>query len=181
MKTKVSIRFLAIMALLGSCSSDDASVAPSGLGVRVKAVAMLATQFPASEGEELEIYGTISTKLVVPGGKEEERMLWARDRNRWIPVASSETVINEEGSAHTFIFSEADINNEASLEFYARMWDRDPDGNPDDFLGEALQSFQVVMPEDPDDYNTLFPVQLSLRDSEGITLLVRFTVEFNKN
>ncbi len=178
MKRTHFILKLFIITVLLSCSSDDEMTEVKTQSVSIKAVALIAPNFPSTEGDVLEVYGFISTKLVVLNEKSDERILWNRDQANWAPVGSIETSIVSEDTEHVFTITEEEIKN-TSIEFRAKMWDKDPDGNPNDFLGESIKSFQI------DNLNTvsinegtLFPVQLMLNDFEGITLLVRFTAEY---
>ena len=150
---------------------------------KVKAVAMLSTKFPASEGDELEIYGTISTRKIlgdngnmVINGEGDEQILWKRNTINWVGVGSAETVINSEGSEHIYTITEEELTDGASIWFYAEMWDKDPDGNPDDYLGETYfqVSAQLLDVDKPNYYQlTLF--------KNNITLLVRFIIERTVN
>jgi len=170
---------LLILAALFSCSSDDEMSEVKNQSIRIKAVALIAPNFPSTEGDVLEVYGTISTKLVVLNEKSDERILWSRTSSNWEPVGRIETSIASEDTEHVFTVTEEEIKN-TSIEFHAKMWDKDPDGNPNDYLGESIKSFQI------DDFDTvslieegtLFPVQLMLNDFDGITLLVRCTAEY---
>tara|TARA_R110002049_G_scaffold55337_3_gene153617 strand:+ start:17449 stop:17991 length:543 start_codon:yes stop_codon:yes gene_type:complete len=179
MKRPHFILKLFIITVLLSCSSDDEMTEVKTQSVRIKAVALIAPNFPSTEGDVLEVYGTISTKLVVLNEKGDVRILWSRTSSNWEPVGRIETSIASEDTEHVFTVTEEEIKN-TSIEFHAKMWDKDPDGNPNDYLGESIKSFQI------DDFDTvslieevtLFPVQLMLNDFDGITLLVRFTAEY---
>ena len=161
-----------------SCITEDDVPETKVRAIRVKAVALLATEFPSSEGNVLEVYGFISTKFVVLNKKNEERILWIRDPLNWEPVGRAETMINSADAEQIFLITDEDIQNEASLEFYAKMWDKDPDGNPDDYLGETVQSFQIGNRTNITFKDKIYPIQIRLRQFDGITLLVRFTVEY---
>jgi len=178
MKTTYFFLKLLIITLLCSCSSDDESPEPIKKEFfRVKAVGLFAYQMPPTEGGALEVYGTMSTKKVLSGETVEERILWERNRTNWVSVGSNVTVINSEGSEQVFTLTEDEIRNGAEIEVYANMMDKDPDGNPDDFLGEETEvnAAGIITIRADEDEST--DVQLILDEFNGITLLVRFTIE----
>ena len=178
MKTIHFFFTLLIITLLCSCSSDDDTLeSEKKESFRVKVVAMLATQIPSSEGSALEVYGTISTKKILTDDSVDERILWKRNTTNWEAVGAAETVINSEGSEQIFTLTEDEIRDGALIEVYASLMDKDPDGNPDDFLGETsifnrAGIFTIVA-----DRDNPVPIQLTLNEFDGIKLLVRFTVE----
>jgi len=177
MKTAHSLFSLIIISLLCSCSSDDTMESEKKESFKVKAVAMLATQMPSTEGGTLEAYGTISTKVIYTNDSVDERILWSRNATNWEAVGSKEAVINSEGSEQIFTLTEDEIRDGTLIEVYASMMDKDPDGNPDDFLVETsivnrAGIFTIVA-----DRDNPVPIQLTLNEFDGIKLLVRFTVE----
>tara|TARA_R110002049_G_scaffold55337_3_gene153616 strand:+ start:16826 stop:17407 length:582 start_codon:yes stop_codon:yes gene_type:complete len=153
---------------------DDTSEPIKKESFRVKAVAMIASEFPSTEGNELEIYGEIKTRLTI-GDKADERTLWTRNIENWVPVGSTEHIINSEGSEVTFTLTEEELNDGARIEYQAIMWDKDPDGNPDDYLGKESSSTRaIIYTELP---NNKTRGSLVLKEFNGITLVVRITVE----
>jgi len=178
MKTIHFLFTLLIITLLCSCSSDDESPEPiKKESFRVKAVSMLATQIPSTEGSALEVYGTIGTKRILTDDTVDERVLWTRNSTNWESVGSAETVINSEGSEQIFTLTEEEIRDGALIEVYTNMMDKDPDGNPDDFLGEAAIFNRAGIFTIMADRDMPVPIQLTLNEFDGIKLIVRFTVE----
>ena len=178
MKTMYFLLTLLIITLLGSCSSDNESPEPvKKESFRVKAIGLFAYQIPLTEGGALEVYGTMSTKKVLGDDTVEERILWERNRTNWVSVGSNVTVINSEGSEHVFTLTEDEIKDGAEIEVYANMMDKDPDGNPDDFLGEEAKLTPVGIIIISADQDESTDIQLILDDFNGITLLVRFSIE----
>lgn len=178
MKTTHFLFTLLIITILSSCSNDDEPTeAIKKESFRVKAVALLATQIPSSEGSALEVYGTIGTKRILTDDTVDERVLWTRNNTNWEPVGSAETVINSEGSEHVFTLTEEEIRDGALIEVYATMMDKDPDGNPDDFLGETSIVNRAGIFTIMADRDMPVPIQLTLEEFDGIKLIVRFTIE----
>jgi hypothetical protein len=175
--THYFVQLCMLMILLSCSSTDDSTETQQKESFRVSAVGMLATQFPASEGDELEVYGTIAVRLIYTDDTVEERILWQRNRDRWEAVGPAETSINSEGSAQVLTLSEDEVRDGTLIEVYANIYDRDPDGNPDDFLGQTSIANRAGIYTIVPDRDQPVPVQLTLNEFEGITLLVRFTIE----
>jgi len=137
-----------------ACTVEDDTPEVKTASFKVKAAAMLSDNFPSTEGAGIEVYGTISTILVVdpnidpdtplPNDIGDQRILWTRTSSNWELVGSAEYVINSEGSEQTFTLTEEEINNGARILIYAKLWDKDPDGNPDDYLGETFLEFSAA-------------------------------------
>lgn len=174
-KSTTKCLLLVLLILNFACTvEDDAPEPVKTESFRVKAVAMIASEFPSTEGDVLEIFGEIKTRVTV-GDQADERTLWTRNTSNWEPVGSTEYVINSEGSEAVFTLTEEEINDGARIEYEAIMWDKDPDGNPDDYLGkESTSSRAIIYTELP---NNETRGSLVLREFNGITFVVRITVE----
>ena len=178
MKTTHFLLKLLMITLLCSCSSDNESpLAAEEESFRVKAIGLFAYQMPPTEGGALEVYGTMSTKKILGDDTVEERILWERNRSNWVSVGSSVTDLNSEGSEYVFTLTEDEIRDGAEIEVNVNMMDKDPDGNPDDFLGEESKLNPVGIIIISADQDEPMDVQLILDDFNGITLLVRFSIE----
>ncbi|NAS31843.1 hypothetical protein GTQ40_12725 [Flavobacteriaceae bacterium R38] len=179
MKTlKFAATVLLLLVLNVSCSSDDSSPEPepSTASFKIKAVSITARQFPDTEGDALELYGRISSTVTVDG-ESEELILWDRNRDFFESIGTEAYLINSEGSEVTLTLTEEELQNNAEFAFYAQMYDRDPDGNIDDYLGNELRSqFARVFTTISDENNpALFDFRL--REFSGIDVRVRFSVE----
>ncbi|WP_340201436.1 hypothetical protein [Ascidiimonas sp. W6] len=176
MKTTHFLLKILMISLLCSCSSDDqAAEAEKTESIRIKIVGLEAYRFPASEGDVLEVYGTISTKLELGGGSDEQ-ILWERSRENYEQIGPY-TGINSEESEHVFTIAKEKINSDAMIEVNANLWDKDPDGNPDDFLGEKTLRFEAGWPTSfTDDDNPTRRVIL-LDRFDGIIFWVYVTIE----
>ena len=139
MKTFKFTTIILLMLITAACSNDDNSLESKPESFRVKAVSLTARLFPASEGNALELYGRISfTKTV--NGNTEERILWQRNRDYYESIGTVPFLINSEGSEQIFTLTEEELQNDAKLSFYAQMYDQDPTGDTDDYLGNELKS-----------------------------------------
>ncbi|WP_340201438.1 hypothetical protein [Ascidiimonas sp. W6] len=173
MKTTI-IKFLFTVVLISaiSCTSDDGVTQES---FRVKAVAILAPEFPSAEGDALELYGRISTVLTI-GDETDEHFLWERNRDFYESVGTQEFLINSEGSERIFTVTEDELRSGAEFGFYTIMYDRDPDGN-DDYLGNELRFQRVGIFSIIDDENNPVEFDFQLTEFSGVKVLVRFSVE----
>jgi hypothetical protein len=175
LKTTVCCLLLCIMAISCSSSEDDLQSEPEKTqSFRVKAEWLWATQFPSTEGAELEVYGKVGTQLI-KGNFTEDRVLWERDRDNWVGVGNAQTTITSQTIETVLTFTEEEIANDARIGIYAELWDRDPDGNPDDFLGNESQSSRVFVYLQTS--NLLTEHNLGLTEFSGINMVVRISVE----
>jgi len=173
-KTALSIFLIALVSFFSCTVEDDTPEPIKTESFKVKAVAMIASEFPSTEGDVLEIFGEIKARVTV-GDQADERTLWTRNTSNWEPVGSTEYVINSEGSEVVFTLTEEELNDGARIEYEAIMWDKDPDGNPDDYLGKhSTSSRAIIYTELP---NNETRGSLVLKEFNGITLVVRITVE----
>jgi len=181
MKVKYHIVGLFILLLLFSCSTDDKMPEVKTQSIRIKAVALIAPDFPTTEGDVIEVYGAIAARVIVEGDRIEERILWQRDSESYERVGSIETSIASQDTEHVFTITNEEIENTTvRIEFDAKMWDKDPEGNPDDYLGWVIEPvlLEEINTVSINEEGTLFPVQLRLNFFDGITLLVRCTIEY---
>ena len=174
---------LVLPLLIIGCSSDDGiSDSDKKESFKIKVVGIEATQMPSSEGGILEVYGTIRAKVIFPdNGERDEHILWSRDANNWIPIGLAETVIDSEDSEYVISLTEDEILEGALIEIYVYMEDKDPEGNPDDFIGSSTvlnSASAFTMVSDTDN-----PVlmQFNLIANTQMRLLVRFTIEHLRN
>jgi len=167
---------LVLFSLAVACSSDDSVPEPQTESFRLKAVSIRAQQFPDTEGDALELYGRISTTVPVDDTTK-EHILWEKNRNFFEPVGTEAFLINSEGSEIVVTLREEELQNGAEFMFYAQMYDRDPDGNNDDYLGNELRpQIAQVFTTLSDDAN---PAQFTfrLREFTGVDVRVTFSVE----
>ena len=86
-------------------------------------------------------------------------------------------MINTEGSEYTVTLTEEEIQNGAKFGFYVQMYDRDPDGNNDDYLGNKSGFISAQQFIDFTDVINPFPIGYGLNEFDGIYTLVWFSVE----
>ncbi|WP_340201446.1 hypothetical protein [Ascidiimonas sp. W6] len=187
-KTVLTIILCTLLSFF-SCTVEDDVIEPEVKeSFKVKAAAMLADNIPSNEVGALEIYGKISAVLVLdpyakpeiplPSDSGEELVLWTRSSSNFESVGSAETVINSEGSEQTFTVTEEQINNGARILIYTKLWDNDPPGNPDDYLGETFLPFGTATIRSRNE-----PILQQLSFTAGgldnlVTLRVRFILEY---
>jgi len=177
MKTlKFTIFISVLLAFPTACSTDDGILEPQTESFKVKAVSIVSRQFPDTEGEALELYGRISTTIAV-GDTTEEHILWERNRDFFESIGTQEFLINSEGSEHTFTITQDEILNGAEFRFYTQMYDRDPDGNIDDYLGNELRSQFVQVFRTVSNENNPVEFEFRLTEFTGVDVRVRFSVE----
>ncbi|MBW1294816.1 hypothetical protein [Aquimarina litoralis] len=175
-KLKFTTIVLSLFSLTISCSIDDSTPEPQTESFKVKAVSIVARQFPDTEGEALELYGRISTTLAI-GDNTVEHILWDRNRDFFESVGAQEFLINSEGSEHTFTLTEDELRDGAEFRFYTQMYDRDPDGNIDDYLGNELRSQFVRVFSTVSNENNPVVFDFRLTEFTGVDVRVRFSVE----
>jgi hypothetical protein len=128
-----------------SCSKEDDddepnTPAPQEFSYRIQLSKIVALNVSSAEGDELEVYGTVNSKLV-RGNITEENMIWSLSENEAIGVGTSDVPLSE-----TFTYVVPEANVEASvLEIIVSFTDRDPDGNPNEFLG--TRSLSIPLPD----------------------------------
>lgn len=175
MKTTHFSLILLTVALLCSCSSDDVvQETIKEESIRIKAIELYAKNFPDTEGDALEIYGTITAKLILSDSSNEQ-ILWQRSRDNYQSLGYMN--ISSEEFEHVFTLTEEEITNGALIEVKANMWDKDPDGNPDDFLGENTESFEASWATLLANDNNPTGKVIALDSFEGVEFLVYFTIE----
>lgn len=177
MKTlKITTLVLTLFCFILGCSSDESSPELKTESFIVKPYAFYGLFIAQTEGEKLEVYGTISAKIIFKDGSiKEERILWQRDRDSFVAVGRREDVlINSEENDLLFRLTEDEIQSkEALLEIVFSMWDYDPDGN-DDFIGE--NGAPILLKRHFNDEENLVEVNPFVKDRNGV-LIVRFKIE----
>jgi len=177
MKTLKFTSFIFLLFLLSiACSSDDSAPEVRTESFKIKAVAINVLELPDTEGDALELYGRISSTVTVDG-ESEEHILWDKNRDFFESVGTEGFLINSEGSEFTLTLTEEEMQNNAEFAFYAQMYDRDPDGNPDDYLGNELRSQFARVFREVSDENNPYIFDFRLREFNGIYVRVRFSVE----
>jgi len=175
MKTIHFLFKLLMITLLCSCSSDDEVVEPvKKESIRIKAIELYAKKIPDTEGDALEVYGTITAKLIL-NDSSNEQILWQKSREYYQSLGYAN--ISSEEFEHVFTLTEEEIKNGALIEVKANMWDKDPDGNPDDFLGENIERFEASWATLLANDNNPTGKVITLDRFEGIEFLVFFTIE----
>jgi hypothetical protein len=178
MKTTHFLFKLLIITLLCSCSSDDEALeAEKTESFRIKAITILADEITSTEGDVLEVYGTL-TAILKYSDRSDERFLLNRTRANWVPVGLTETSIAFEDAEHVFTLTEEEIRSGAYLMLTAKLWDKDPDGNPDDYLGNGHLDFLAGPITVVTDENNPFRTRsIRLTYEDGIIVKVNFTIE----
>tara|TARA_R110002049_G_scaffold55337_3_gene153619 strand:+ start:18659 stop:19207 length:549 start_codon:yes stop_codon:yes gene_type:complete len=178
MKTTHFLLKLLIIALLSSCSSDDeAPEAEKTESFRIKAITIRADEMTSTEGDVLEIYGTLWANLKY-SDRIDERILLNRTRSNWVPVGLTETSITFEDTEHIFTLTEEEIRSGARLRLLAKLWDKDPDGNPDDYLGNgSVYILAGPITVVTDENNPFRSRSIRLTYEDGIIVIVDFTIE----
>jgi len=127
--------FVILLTLVSftSCNDDDEEEdAPTPKDVRytVALEKIVALNISDAEGEYLEVYGTINSKLK-RANITEENMIVSLPEAELIAVGTSDTPLTA-----SVVYDVAPANIQAStLEVIASLTDRDPPGNPHEFLG----------------------------------------------
>ncbi len=177
MKTLKFTSFIFLLFLLIiACSSDDSVPEVRSESFIIKADSITVREFPDTEGDALELYGRISSTISVDG-KSEESILWERNRDFFDSVGTEAFLINSEGSEYTVTLTEEEVQNGAKFGFYVQMYDRDPDGNDDDYLGNKSGFVSAQQFIEFTDVRNPFPIGYGLSEFDGIYMLVWFSVE----
>lgn len=142
-------------ATMMSCSKDDDdepnTPAPQDVSFRIQLEKIVALSIASAEGDYLEVYGTVNSKLK-RGNITEENMIWSLGENEWIAVGTSDVPLSQ-----TFTYAVPEANVEASvLEIIVSFTDKDPDGNPDEFLGTRSLSIPLPNITAATEYNMVF-------------------------
>jgi hypothetical protein len=143
-------------ATMMSCSKDDDDdkpniPAPQDVSFRIQLEKIVALSIASAEGDHLEVYGTVNSKLK-RGNITEENMIWSLGENEWIAVGTSDVPLSQ-----TFTYAVPEANVETSvLEIIVSFTDKDPDGNPDEFLGTRSLSIPLPNITATTEYNMVF-------------------------
>lgn len=141
-------------AIFTSCSKDEdegpSDPGPQNVSFRIELQKISASGITESD-ESLEVYGTINSKLR-RDNITEENMIFSRSETNWINVGTSDVPLTE-----SFTYVVAVANVEASeLEIIGSLTDRDPDGNPHEFLGTRSLSIPLPNITDSEEYVLVF-------------------------
>lgn len=165
-----SFFFLCSILLVASCTvtSDDDEVTPQDEDVtfRVDLLKMAALEIKDGEGEYLEIYGLVNSK-VVRGNITEENALWSVVKENALNVGTSDTPLTE---SVTYTIAKSDIAN-STLQVAADLWDYDGSAgnNPED-LGEGMISTPLSS------VTTSVTYDIVLDDSSGQVIKVTYSI-----
>lgn len=177
MKTlKFTFFIFLLFLLIIACSSDDSVPQVRTESFTIKADSISVQEFPETEGDALELYGRMSSTITVDG-ESEEFILWERNRDFFDSVGTEAFLINSEGSEYTVTLTEEEMQNGAKFGFYSQLYDKDPDGNDDDYLGNKSGFFLAQQFIDFTDARNPFPIGYQLTEFDGINIFVWFSVE----
>ena len=179
MKTSKLAIVILVMLIIVACSNNDISLESKPESFKIKADSIKVREFPASEGNALELYGRISSTITVDG-ESEEFILWERNRNFFDSVGMEAFLINSESSEYTVTLTEEEMQNGVKFGFYVQLYDKDPDGNDDDYLGNKSGFISVQQFIEFTDTRNPFPIGYGLTEFDGISILVWFSVEHIK-
>lgn len=179
MKTSKFAIVILVMLIIVACSNNDISLESKPESFKIKADSITVREFPASEGNALELYGRISSTITVDD-KSEEFILWERNRDFFDSVGTEAFLINSEGSEYRITLTEEEVQNDAKLGFYVQLYDKDPDGNNDDFLGNKSGFISVQQFIEFTETRNPWPIGYGLTEFDGIYILVWFSVEYIK-
>lgn len=156
------------MAVSCTVTSDDDDVTPVDEEVtfRVDLLKMAAVEIKDAEGEYLEIYGLVNSK-VVRGNVTEENALWSVVKESALNVGTSDTPLME---SVTYTVAKSDIAN-STLEITADLWDYDGNaGNDPEDLGEETISTPLSSVTSSVTYDIV------LDDSSGQVIKVTYSI-----
>jgi len=151
---KVFVILLATATLL-SCSKDDDDEpddpTPQNVSYKIDLQKIVALNISDAEGDNLEVYGSINSKLK-RANITEENMIWSLPENSAIAVGTSDRPMSE-----SFTYSVPPANIETSnLEIIASLTDKDPAGNDNEFLGSRTISVALSDLEGSVEYQMVF-------------------------
>lgn len=151
------------LGLFFSCTTDDASLSEKTISYKIEA-ALLATEIPSNEDEDLEIYGEIFVDIELNRDVLEEKELWSRNRENYIVIGRSEVTL---GNQIDFSIDKNNIDN-SSIRLRAIL--KDYDRNDElDRLGTVF--FRHQLTREPQE------IELKFNNTEGYTVLARFTIK----
>lgn len=152
-----SVVFLFAALVFVSCKKDEDEPTPPAVeedvSFKVQLVKMVALDIKDAEGDALEVYGTVNSKLI-RDNISEENGIWSAIDTEYISVNYSDYPMT---SSVTYTVSPGNISA-SSIEVIATLNEYD-DGNPDEFLGtrtitttlssvSATSTFQMVLDDD---------------------------------
>lgn len=166
-----SFLFLGTVFLFASCtvtSDDDDDTTPQIEEVmfRVDLVKITALEIKEGEGDALEIYGLINTKLI-RDNISEENALWSVVKTEAIPVGLSDTPLS---SSVTYTVATKDLAS-SNLEVRADLFDYDGSGNnaPEDLGDEAITTPLNAISSSAE-------YQITLNDSGGQVVQLTYAI-----
>lgn len=159
--------FLFATIALVSCSDDDEDDTPSvqEVSFRIDLVKFVAQEISDAEGEFLEVYGTVNSKLI-RDNITEENMIWSVDDEDYVLVGASDSPLS---SSYTYTVAEPNIEA-SSIEVIATLNEYDPPGNPDEFLGTRSVTTQLSS------VSASSTFQMVLDDSDGQVVQLTYTI-----
>ena len=162
MKIIQSLMLVFLLGIFFSCTNDDASFEKT-ISYIIEA-ALLAPEIPSNEDEDLEIYGEIFVDIELDKNVLEEKELWSRNRENYIVVGKTEVTLDNQID---FSIDKNNIDN-SSIRLRAILKDYDRN-NELDRLGTVF--FRHQLTSEPQE------IELKFNNTEGNTVLARFTIE----
>lgn len=159
---------LLVTTTLISCNKDEDEPdepTPQNVTYRIDLEKIVALNISDAEGDNLEVYGTINSKLK-RGNITEENMILSLTDETFILVGTSDSPLSQSVS-----YSVAPANIESSnLEVTASLTDRDPDGNANEFMGTRTISVAL------DDIDGTVEYQMVLDDISNHVVRLTYSI-----